>query len=187
MKKTASKKTAFSIRAFIDPQYEYYLFTNRGGHAAYIKQWHVFSGLDGNETYRDPSFHELKEYLPYAQGILDLNEIYARKLADVPAEGFPESHTESEEKAISELKAKIEAMCAKSDAALKKETEDFIQGTNYGANKKKTHQLATAIAKRLEAIPQPTPFGASPPPMPTMSPTPERTKNKESNPSTDPQ
>ena len=171
-KATGSQKVGFVIRPFIDPQYEYIVFINRGWRAAYVKQWHVFSGLDRNESIRDPSFRDLKGYLGYAQAILDLNEIYARQLAVVPPDGFPEGHTNTDEKAIAELKAKIDALCALSYDALSKETDAFVKATNFGQNKKKTRQMAAEIAQRLQATPESTPFGAPTPAPPAASPTP---------------
>lgn len=57
---SGKKQNAFFIKPFVDPRYEYYLFFNRGWVHAYIKQWQVFSGLDRNETFRDPRFREMK-------------------------------------------------------------------------------------------------------------------------------
>jgi hypothetical protein len=94
---------------------------------AYIKQWQVFSGLDRNETFRDPRFREMKAYLPYAQAILALNEIYARQLGVVPPEGFPESRAGTDEEALVGLQEKIHALCQHVYAGAETRHRSFCQ------------------------------------------------------------
>lgn len=171
-KASQKKEVGFIIRPFIAPEYEYYLFFNRGWVHAYVRQWHVFSGIDRNESYRDPRFHEMTDYLPYAQAILDLNELYARQLGVVPPDGFPESRAGNEEEATAGLKAKIEALCQQTDAALKRETDDFVKASKNGSYKAKTRRLAAKISERLKAQPEPTPFGAAATATPSQTPSP---------------
>jgi len=167
---SGKKQNAFFIKPFVDPRYEYYLFFNRGWVHAYIKQWQVFSGVDRNETFRDPRFHEMKAYLPYAQAILDLNELYARKLSVVPPEGFPESRAGTEREALAGLQEKINSLCQRVYAEAERETDAFVKATRNGEDKEKTRKLAAEISQRLKAMPAPTPFGASPAPAPSVSP-----------------
>src|SRR6516165_453061 len=78
----ASSKYAFSIRCAINPQYRFR--TKRAANGffyGYVDQWMVFSGLNKQRSYRKRSYKEMKASLPYAQAILDLNEISARRLA----------------------------------------------------------------------------------------------------------
>ena len=158
------------------------MFFNRGWVHAYTKQWQVFSGLDRNETFRDPRFHEMKSSLPYAQAILDLNELYARRLAVVPAEGFPENRAGTDQEALNGLQEKIRNLCQPIYAEAERENDAFVKATDYGENKSKTKQLAAEISRRLKAMPAPTPFGASPAPVPsaiapsTASPSPASTQ-----------
>lgn len=169
---SGKKQDAFFIKPFVGPRYEYYLFFNRSWVHAYIKQWQVFSGLDRNESFRDPRFHEMKACLPCAQAILDLNELYARKLSVVPPEGFPESRAGAEQEALAGLQEKINALCQRVYAEAGRETDAFVKATRNGDDKEKNAQAGGGNSRRLKAMPAPTPFGASPVPTPATSPAP---------------
>ncbi len=97
---------------------------------------------------------------------------WPEKIAEgvMPPEGFPESRAENEEEATAGLKAKIEALCQQTDAALRRETDDFVKATKNGSDKAKTRRLAAQISERLKAQPESTPFGSGE--APTSSPTP---------------
>ncbi|MGI8889546.1 MAG: hypothetical protein ACR2G0_02030, partial [Chthoniobacterales bacterium] len=129
--------------------------------------------LARGEIYRDPSFHEMKSFLPSSQALFDLNELYARQLGVVPAAGFPESRAGTESEAIAELQKKIEVYCQQTSAALERETEAFMKATKNGSDQKQVLRLAKEIRTRLDAQPAPTPFGASPPPSPSPTPSSE--------------
>jgi hypothetical protein len=141
------------------------------GHLPY-HQLTVDDFPDRNETFRDPRFREMKAYLPYAQAILDLNQLYARQLGVVPPEGFPENRAGTDEEALAGLQEKIHALCQHGYAGAERETEAFVKATRTGDNKKKTRQLAAEISQRLKAMPAPTPFGASTAPAPSVTPAP---------------
>ena len=77
----AHPKNGFYIATAIQPRYRF-IIKPRGGFAfAYIEQWLVFSGLNKKETSRKSAFKQMKDALPFAQALLDLNEINARRLA----------------------------------------------------------------------------------------------------------
>jgi hypothetical protein len=114
----------------------------------------------------------MKAYLPYAQAILDLNELYARKLSVMPPEGFPESRAGTEQEALAGLEEKINALCQSVYAEGERETETFVKATDNGENKEKTRQLAAKISQRLKTTPAPTPFGARLAPAPSVTPAP---------------
>src|SRR5947207_2833358 len=82
IKDDAPPKYGFYIRGAIDSQYHFIVKPAANGFLyGYVVQWTVFSGLDKQKTYRKRSYKEMKASLQYAQAILDLNEISARRLA----------------------------------------------------------------------------------------------------------
>ncbi|MEP7248482.1 MAG: hypothetical protein ABI787_01745 [Spartobacteria bacterium] len=172
--RNAGKENEFFIKTFITPHYQYYLYFNRGWVHAYIKQWRVFSGFDRNDSYRERRFKEMKASLPYAQAILDLSEIHARELAAMPPEGFPESRSGSQEETVNGLAEKIKARSARVFAEAEREIDALAKATDQGRDLRKTRQLAAEISRRLQATPEPTPFGLPPEtaPSPSASPKP---------------
>lgn len=146
----------FYIRTAIAPQYHFILKPHSGFAYAAIDEWRVFSGLDKNETSRKSRFKTMKAELPYAQAILDLNEIHARQIAALKTGELPRARGNTFEEARTQLTAKLneflEAKYKEGDA----EAKAFEKATGYGANKKKVRELAAEIRKRLEATPDTT-------------------------------
>ena len=77
----AHPKNAFYIATAIQPRYRFMVKPYNGFAFAYIEQWLVFSGLNKKETSRKSAFKQMKDALPFAQALLDINEINARRLA----------------------------------------------------------------------------------------------------------
>src|SRR5438552_11625673 len=71
----AHPQNDFYIQTATAPQYHFILKPRNGFVYAAIDQWMVFSGLVKNGTSRRGGFKAMKEALPYAQVILDINEI----------------------------------------------------------------------------------------------------------------
>ena len=167
---SADNEKGFFVKPFIDPRYQGLLHSNRGWVHAYVKQWQVFSGLDRMATYRNRRFRDMKASLPYAQAILDLNELHARRLAVVPPDGFPECRAGTEKEAVAGLQEKINLLCQKVYDDLNCETDAFAKATDNGQNKEKTRKLAAEISERLQAMSAPTPFGLPLPLSASLSP-----------------
>lgn len=73
---SAHPGSGFFIRARFQPYYTYYIKPHTTGWIyAYVDQWKIFSGLDKNETSRKSKVTNMKAELPFAQAILDINEI----------------------------------------------------------------------------------------------------------------
>lgn len=171
----ASLKHKFYIWGAIDPQYHFIMKSANGFQYAYIDRLVVFSGLDKRKTYRKSNFRWMKAALPYAQAILDLNEICARRLAAVKPGELPSGRGNSFEEAHAELRRKfkdfVDAKYKESDA----EMQVFAKATANGAKEKKVRELAAEIRKRLEATPNATvPFTEAPAPgsSPLVAPVP---------------
>jgi hypothetical protein len=62
----------------------------------------------------------MKGNLPYAQALLDLNEIYARQLAALPPGQLPGGKGDSFAAARADLDARVKAFCEERYKALKK-------------------------------------------------------------------
>jgi hypothetical protein len=106
--------------------------------------------------------------LPYAQALLDLNEIYARKIAALTSGELPSGKGDSFDAARADSDARVKAFCNERFNARKLEQEALVEETKRGQDKAKVRELAAAIRKRLDAVP-PTP---APSPSPTLSPVP---------------
>jgi hypothetical protein len=155
----------FFIRTATAPQYHIILKPYQGSVYAAIDEWMVFSGLDKIETSRKSRFKTMKAALPYAQAILDINEIHARQIATLKPGELPSARGNTVEEAQTQLTAKLKEFLAVKYKENEAEAEAFMKATGYNANKKKVRELAAAIRKRLEATPETTvPYPEAPAP-----------------------
>ena len=159
----APSKHNFYVRGAIDPQYHFMVKPANGFYYAYIDRWAVFSGFDKLDSYRRSNFKGMKASLPFAQAILDLNEICARRLAALKPGELPSARGNTFEEAQAELRRKVtefvNAYYKEGDA----EIETFAKATENGAKEKKVRELAAEIKKRLAATPNTTvPFTKAP-------------------------
>ena len=185
---TAHPQHAFHIKTAIQPRYHYMLKPHSNGFVyAYIDQWLIFSGLDKKETSRKSKFKTMKAELPYAQAILDINEIAARQLAALKTGELPQGRGANYDDARADMEAKLKQFLEQKYRANQAEMEAFAKATKNGADKKKVKELAAEIRKRLDATPattvQPaavTPAGAAP----SASPVPPATASPAASPAT---
>jgi hypothetical protein len=152
----ASSKYAFYIRGAIEPQYHFIVKPANGFLYGYVVQWMVFSGLDKQKTYRKSSYKEMKASLPYAQAILDLNEISARRLAALTPGELPSVRGNNSEEVRAELNQKVKEFVNAKYKEADAEIEAFVKATANGAKEKKVRGLAAEIKKRLETTPNTT-------------------------------
>jgi hypothetical protein len=164
-------KNAFWIKPFIHPRYQFYLHAG-GLYYAYVSEWTIFSGLDKNETSRQSSFQDMKTQLPFAQAFLDLNELYARQLAALQPGELPRGSGATADAAKRDLEGRMHVFLDQKFEQLQAESAAFVKTTDRGQNKKKVRELATAIRKRLEALPRSTPTPSSASPLATATATP---------------
>jgi len=174
---TAHPQNNFYINTATAPQYHFILKPYNGFVYAAIEEWMVFSGLDKNGTSRLSRFKGMQAALPYAQAILDINEIHARQIAALKPGELPSARGNTAEEARTLLNVKLKEFLAAKYNETHAEAEAFMKATDHGANKKKVRELATAIRKRLEATPATTvPFPEAPVPgsSPIVTPVPLR-------------
>jgi hypothetical protein len=129
---------------------------------AYVTDRTIFSGLDKNETSRRSRARNVKDDLPYAQALLDLNEICARQMAALVPGELPAGRGDSFAAARSDLDAKVKAFCRERFIQFESGREAFVKETKRGENKEKVRELGGAIKKRLKALP-PIPAPSSAP------------------------
>jgi hypothetical protein len=153
---TVFPKDAFHIRPGIEPRYHYYIKFYNGFYFAFVDQWIVFSGFWKTATTRKSKFKEMEAALPYAQALLDLNEICARRLAGLKAGELPQARGDDEAKAKAEMERKLREFVDAKYKDLHDEMDKLASETDYGRNAKKTRALAAEIRKRLDAIPNTT-------------------------------
>lgn len=146
----------FYIQTVMAPQYHFITKPYNGFVYAAIDQWMVFSGLDKNETSRKSRFKTMKAALPYAQAILDINEIHARQIAALKPGELPQARGNTAEEARMELTVKLKEFLEAKYKESEAEAEAFMKATGRGTNKKKVRDLAAEIRKRLEATPPAT-------------------------------
>jgi len=171
------------VEPFIHPYYTSMSREQHGMFFAYIKEWTVFSGFNQNLSGRKTGFRTMKEELPYAQALLDLNEVYARRLAALQPAEFPRGSGRSWPEAQRNLEEAVEKVIQNQYTEERREAERMATATNNGQNKKRVRELGAAIKKRLAqapaATPSPTPSqqsgGFQPiiPPPAQLSPTPK--------------
>jgi hypothetical protein len=165
------EKNDYYVQAFIEPRYGGFVYFNRGWVHAYIKNFQFFSGFDKSSSYRRKGFHEMKEDLPAAQAMLDLNEIRARELGTMPADGWPEYRGGTEAEVKAGLEARVRALCqAKYDQA-QADIDALMKATDQGRDRKKLRKMAVEIRKRLDAMPKTSgPLPATPTSTPSVAP-----------------
>lgn len=171
----AHPENNFYINTATAPQYHFILKPYNGFVYAAIDEWMVFSGLDKNGTSRKSRFKAMQAALPYAQAILDINEIHARQLAALKPGELPSARGNTQEEARTQLTVKLKEFLAAKYKETHAEADAFMKATGNDANKKKVRELATEIRKRLEATPATTvPFPDAPAPgsSPVVTPAP---------------
>lgn len=157
IKDDASSKYAFSIHGAIDSQYHFIVKPAANGFFyANIDQWMVFSGLDKQKTYRNSSFKQMKASLPYAQAMLDLNEISARRLAALKPGELPSVRGNNFEEVRTQLDRKVKEFLNAKYNEGDAEVAAFVKATANGAKEKQVRRLAAEIKKRLEGTPNTT-------------------------------
>jgi hypothetical protein len=161
--------TGFWIKVFIDPRYRCYMNSANGLIYLYIEKWVVFSGFSQKESSRKSALKDMNAELPYAQAILDINELYARQLAALQPGDLPSGHGATLIAAQADLASRIRVFCGETYERVQSESKELAAATKSGQNKKKVRELAMAIRKRLNAVPTPSPASVSPTPSPTAS------------------
>ena len=161
------------IRTFTQPFYHYEVKQAANGMIyTYVTEWTIFAGFDKNESCRSSKLRDMKAGLPYAQAMLDINEMYARKLAALKPGELPSGDGVTVEQARFRLDDRLTAFCRmKMDAALK-ETQSFAEKTKKGQNQRKVRELGAEIKRQLNATPPILPLlpATSTSPAPTLSP-----------------
>ena len=180
---SAHPGSAFYIGATYQSYYTFYLKPHTTGWIyAYIDQWKIFSGLDKKVTSRKSYVKNMKAELPFAQALLDINEIYARQIAALKPGELPVGRGATAAEARADMEGKLKVFTEQKYAPSQTEMEAFSKATKNGADKKKVRELAAEIRKRLDATPaatvpypEPAATGSTPAmasPAPTASPSP---------------
>jgi hypothetical protein len=153
---------AFTIKTFVHSRPHLLIKPGDGIVDVAIDQWLVFSGLDRNLSWRKSAFKEMKENLPCAQALLDINEIYARRLGALKLTDLPQVRSTNIVDASAELNGKLKELVDANQKEIQAEQEAFAKATDGGHNAKKVREKAAEIRKRLEAttpatVPYPQP------------------------------
>ena len=147
----------FWVKTFIHPFWLAQFRFSRSSIYAYVSEWTVFSGLDKNESSRKSWFQNLKTDLPYAQALLDINEIHARRVAALKSGELPRGQGTSLEATRADLTRKMRLFCGREFELMQAEMEEFERATDNGSNHKKVRELGAELKKRLAALPLPNP------------------------------
>lgn len=148
--------SAFNIKSYIHPRWHFLIKQDEGVVDVAVDQWLVFSGLDRNLSWRKSAFKEMTQTLPYAQALLDINELYARQLGAVKLSDLPRVRSTSIVEASSELENKLTELAQQKYKEMQAEQEAFTRATDGGHNAKKVREKAAEIRKRLDATPPAT-------------------------------
>jgi hypothetical protein len=172
---SAHPEGAYWVQPFVHYYYHYLTkIAQRGGYVyAYIMDWTVFSGFDKNLSSRKSRFREMNAELPFAQAILDISELHARRFAALKPGELPSGDGRTRAEARQKLQSRLDAFYQAEVLEVQKEVDAFVTATNRGQDKKKVGELSAEIRKRLaETLPAPTALPtASPSPQTTAAPT----------------
>src|SRR4029079_1450055 len=102
---------AWWVKPFIHPRYNPMPTNPRAGaFFIYVQDWAVYSGFDRNKSFRSSKFREMKSALPYAQALLDINEVCARKLAALQPAELPRGTGRTQAEATKDLETRLGEM-----------------------------------------------------------------------------
>ena len=102
---------AYWPKPFIHPRYNPNPTNPRpGAFFVYVADWSIYSGFDRNKSFRSSKFKGMKEALPYAQALLDINEITARKLAALQPTELPRGSGRTQAEATKDLENRLSEM-----------------------------------------------------------------------------
>ena len=157
---------AFNIKPFVHPRPRFSVKQGDVMVEGAVEQWEVFSGFDRNLSWRKSTFKQMKDNLPVAQAVLDINEIYARRLGAMTPSELPQVRTTTMAEAELELAAKLSELVDANEKQIQAEIEAFSKATEGGHNTKLLREKADEIRKRLEAttpatVPYPQPPSAA--------------------------
>jgi hypothetical protein len=128
---TAHLQVVYWIQPFVHYYYHLTMKTAFGGTIfAYVMDWTVSSGLDRNLTSRKSKFPQMKAELGYAQAILDINEIYARRLAALQPGELPRGTGKTVAEASRDLGQRLNELYLVQMFGAKKEMEDLQTATD---------------------------------------------------------
>jgi len=160
--------SAFNLKSFIHPRWHFLVSEKEGVVDVAVDQWMVFAGMDKNVSWRKSAFKQMKETLPYAQALLDINELYARQLGALKLEELPQVRSTSIVEASTELESNLTELARQKYQQMQVEQDEFTKATENGHDAKKVREKAAEIRKRLDATPRTTvPY---PEPSPRTSP-----------------
>jgi hypothetical protein len=173
---------AWWVKPFIHPKFNPNPTNPRpGAFFVYVADWGIYSGFDKNKSFRSSKFKGMKEALPYAQALLDINEIYARQLAMLQPAELPRGTGRTQADATKDLENQLGDIVNAKLMEMKAEMDALGTATKNGEDKKKLAEMSADIKKRLDALPPPKAVGqpaASPgapavqPAAPTTAPNP---------------
>ena len=149
---------AWWVKPFIHPKSDPMATNPRpGAFFVYVSNWSVYSGFDRNKSFRSSKFKDMKGALPYAQALLDINEIYARKLAALQPTELPRGTGRTQAEATKDLENQLSDMVNARLLEMKEEMDALGTATKNGEDKKKLAEMAADIKARLDALPPPSP------------------------------
>lgn len=149
---------AWWVKPFIHPRFDPMATNPRpGAFFVYVQNWSVYSGFDRNKSFRSSKFREMKSALPYAQALLDISEVTARKLAALQPAELPRGEGRTQAEATKDLENRLADMVNSQLLLMKEEMDALGTATKNGEDKKKLQEMAAEIRKRLDALPPPSP------------------------------
>lgn len=114
-----------------------------------VSNWRIYSGVNQNATGRLGGDDHLEERLAYLQGLTDIHEVHARKLAATPLEQLPTGRGKTRGEALIDLNKKLRALCEAETPAIRKEKEKFIAKTGSGTRAGAVRRWERRLTKRL--------------------------------------
>jgi hypothetical protein len=146
----AHPKYAMHTNGFFQFYYHEHWIENNGHAVARITDWTVWSGFDRNKSSRKSWFKEVDRLLPHEQRHLDINELFSKRLADMPIDKLPIGEGNTGPEAEADLKRKMDALSDRIGAEEKVEQDRYDAETNHGANAAKQREWSASIQARLQ-------------------------------------
>jgi hypothetical protein len=134
----------FEFRYWDDP------VQSNGHWIARINRWNVWSGFNRKKSSRKSWFKQIEETLPHEQGHLDLSELHAKVLADMPLDKLPIGEGATRDEAHADLQRKMTAFADRFSTEGQVEQDRYDAETNHGANAAKQREWTASIQSRLQ-------------------------------------
>jgi hypothetical protein len=114
-----------------------------------VSNWRVYSGFDKSSG-RKSGFDETVQTLPFLQGVLDIHELYCRRLAAIPPSNLPTGRGRAAESALEDLNRQLDKLSDQTLRVIDDEIRRYMAETRGGKDEKELQRWRAKLSARLK-------------------------------------